>query len=523
MNCQYCTSPSFAMMNRRGFLSGCVGCAAAAVTGGGLLTRSSHAATARGKTKARVRVVFSEFPSDQPTWPNVGYDYEARRAELMGALTEGCPDVQFIPEVVINREQTAEVLARADDVDGYLVYTLALSWQGNPQTICAAGKPALLVDDLYGGSGEFLTQLPALCREKKPVEWVSSSRMDDVIESARCFALLKQEGKTADDFIAACRAIRHGNTSKPKDMAVKEDAVQTADIEEALKRLGETKILVIGGGWGGDAYRASVKELLGVEFVPIAFPEMHQAHQKADRGEAKAFADRWIKQAREVVEPDRAEIENAGALYVAMKQLMDKHDARGISINCLGGFYGGHLTAYPCLGFCQFNNDGLVGGCEADQRSALTMMVGSVLFGRPGYISDPVIDTSKYEIIYAHCVAPTHVFGPDGPANPYRIRNHSEDRKGASIQSLMPAGYMTTTIEIDAPSKTMLMHQARAAENIDNDKACRTKLAGELVGDMEKLVTNWSMGWHRVTFYGDLRRPLIAFADRVGLKVIEEA
>jgi hypothetical protein len=67
------------------------------------------------------------------------------------------------------------------------------------------------------------------------------------------------------------------------------------------------------------------------------------------------------------------------------------------------------------------------------------------------------------------------------------------------------------------------MHQGRSAENIYNDMACRTKLAVELKGDIEKLVSNWSMGWHRVTFYGDLREPLLAFADRVGLKVVEEA
>ena len=59
-----------------------------------------------------------------------------------------------------------------------------------------------------------------------------------------------------------------------------------------------------------------------------------------------------------------------------MKNLMHKHDAHGISINCLGGFYGGHIGAYPCLGFSQLNSDGFIGGCEADQRSALTMMAG---------------------------------------------------------------------------------------------------------------------------------------------------
>ena len=33
--------------------------------------------------------------------------------------------------------------------------------------------------------------------------------------------------------------------------------------------------------------------------------------------------------------------------------------------------------------------------------------------GRPGFISDPVIDTSKRQIIYAHCVASNRAFGPD--------------------------------------------------------------------------------------------------------------
>jgi hypothetical protein len=102
--------------------------------------------------------------------------------------------------------------------------------------------------------------------------------------------------------------------------------------------------------------------------------------------------------------------------------------------------------------------------------------------GRPGYISDPVIDTSKRQIIYAHCVAPNKVFGPQGATNPFSIMTHSDDR------------------------------------------ACRTKLCAEPLGDLEKLFTMWdSWGWHRVTFYGDLKEPVYAFADAIGWKVTEEA
>jgi hypothetical protein len=203
---------------------------------------------------------------------------------------------------------------------------------------------------------------------------------------------------------------------------------------------------------------------------------------------------------------------------------VEKHEARGISINCLGGFYGGHLKAYPCLGFSQFNSDGFVGGCEADQMSALTMATMGALINRPGYISDPVIDTSKRQIIYAHCVASNRAFGPQGQANPFQILTHSEDRQGASVRSLLPVGYLTTTLEFEQSRKEILFHRAKAVANDPDDRACRTKLCAEPVGDIEKLFTQWDQwGWHRVTFYGDLKEPVYALAEAAGWKVVEEA
>jgi len=203
---------------------------------------------------------------------------------------------------------------------------------------------------------------------------------------------------------------------------------------------------------------------------------------------------------------------------------MNRHKAQAITINCLGGFYGGHMTAYPCLGFFQLNNDGLVGACEADMVSTFTMLIMAYLVKRPGYISDPVIDTANNQVIYAHCVAPNKVFGPDGPANPYHIRSHSEDRKGAAIRSMLPLGEMTTTVQFDPRKKQVILHQGKTVANIDEDKACRTKLAVELKGDMEKLFNHWDKwGWHRVTYYGDLERPVRHIAALLGYEVVEEA
>jgi hypothetical protein len=256
----------------------------------------------------------------------------------------------------------------------------------------------------------------------------------------------------------------------------------------------------------------------------VAFAEVNDAWKAADRDAARAVAERWQKSATEVIGVSRETLETSAAMYLGMKEVLKRHGANAITINCLGGFYGGHIHAYPCLGFHELNNEGLIGACECDVRSTATMVAFTTLTqGRPGYISDPVIDTSKRQIIYAHCVAANRAFGPKGAANPFTIMTHSEDRQGASVRSILPVGYMTTTLEILPDAKQILFHQAKAVANDPDDRACRTKLCAEPVGDIEKLFTEWDRwGWHRVTFYGDLKAPVFALADAIGWTVVRE-
>ena len=104
------------------------------------------------------------------------------------------------------------------------------------------------------------------------------------------------------------------------------------------------------------------------------------------------------------------------------------------------------------------------------------------------------------------------------------FRSHSEDRQGAAVRSLLPAAYMTTALEVSRDGKEILLHRARAAGNDPDDRACRTKLEAEPVGEFEKLFREWDRwGWHRVTFYGDLEQPVRGLAAALGCKVVEEA
>ena len=70
----------------------------------------------------------------------------------------------------------------------------------------------------------------------------------------------------------------------------------------------------------------------------------------------------------------------------------------------------------------------------------------------------------------------------------------------------------------------MVIHQAKSLGSLDTERGCRTKLIGEVSGDIEKLFGFWSQfSWHRVTVFGDIKEPLSEFGRALGLEVIEEA
>jgi len=508
-------------LSRRRFLAGSAACAAGAT---GLAAWMARAAGAEAAAKPRIRVAFSHTSPDKITWPNIGYDYEGRSKQLLDQLASLCPEVELLPVHVMSNAQAAKVMADDAQVDGYLVYTLSMGGgtEALVNAIAKAGRPMVVVEDHYGGPFSLGFNGRAEKAGWKAV-CLSTSRLQDVAEVLRCFQVLKQPGATADDFLSAARATYKKNIAPMGDMTCAADAVRMNDLKQCLEQLRSSTILAVGGGWGMPGSGKAIEQEFGAKVVGIPHAELHEAFLKADPAEAAQRADQWMKGAEKMLEAKREDVVKSGAMHLAMQEVMKKYDARAITINCLGGFYSGALQAYPCLGFVEFNNSGLVGACEGDLQSTITMLAVGTLTGRPGFISDPVIDLAKNQIIYAHCVAPTKVFGPEGAANPYHIRSHSEDRRGAAVRSLLPLGYMTTTLEFIPGRRQAIFHQGKTVANIDEDKACRTKLAVEVKGDINKLFSGWGAGWHRVTYYGDLREPLQELCKALNITLVEEA
>jgi len=426
--------------------------------------------------KTRVSVAFPASKADEPTWPYMNYDVEERSNEVLLVLGEQLPDFEFVPSILHSVEEAEDLIrGDTDNFDGYLVYMTSL-WTKIEEVFARKAYPVVIADDPFAGSGGILSVNSIIRRESLPVVTVSSSNFGDVVDAVRLF--------------------------------------------EVMKRLRESRILVV---TDRNCEDGRVVEPLGTKIACMNSVEFRKFYDGVPDDEAKRCAESWISGAKDVIEPDEDEITRSAKIFLAMREAMSQKNADAITVDCLGLYYSDKLPAYPCLGFFQLNNEGSTGVCEADTRSTLCQLVFRYLTGRPAYVSDPVIDTAANQIVYAHCVSTNRVFGPGGLSNPYVIRSHAEDLKGASVQSLMPLGEAVTTIQINPEKRAISIHNAETVANIHDEKGCRTKLAATV--DAQTVFDNYHFelfSWHRVTCYGNHRDSIMKLARIYGLEVFEE-
>ncbi len=514
-------------ISRRGFVKGCGAIAAAAV--GRLASRTSTAADEQGG-KVRVAAVFLANINIREIWPHPQFDTEGRQKEVLALLKEGCPEIEFVPVTVVDPKDVQKAIALKDEVDGYLVYAMTLAWgfRKSMVDIGRVGKPMIVADEFLGGSGVFLTGYSELCSRQIPAAGVSTTRLSDLVTVVRQFAQVRKPGTMPVSFAKQCERVYRKTFAAGSETKCIYDPVTLTDIGECVKRFRESQFLIVGRGRGGQQH-----DFLGAKGRYIDFTELKELYDKVDQDKAAEWADRWSKQALDLPQGDYVDpsqptpdaIHKAGGVYLATLDLLKKYGTDTVTMNCLGGFASGHLPAYPCLGFMQLLDDGAQGVCEAMPDDTLSMLMARILTGRPGFVSDPALDTSKNQIVYAHCVATTKVFGPEGKSNDYRIRTlHNRDPRGACAESMLPADYVTTTFRTSFGRKQLIIHQAKSTGALDTERGCRTKLAAEVHGDIGKLFDQWDQfGWHRVTVYGDVREPLIEFGKALSLEIIEEA
>lgn len=406
----------------------------------------------------KIRKVYMGVPV--PSWPKAGFDINIDIQKLENILADiqlkSGLGVEFVGGDVVRVSSDVEKLKeKIGDVDGILAFNLSSGLGSFFRGIVDFGIPTILFSQPY--SGHDWSAVAGMFKGGKRVDVLATSDYKEI------FSRIK--------------------------------------LIDVIRRLKETKIIYIRNGGVDTNYATLVKERFGVEIISVDHNRLVDLYNSADVKAAEEDAKKWITNALKMVEPSKDEIIKSSRLYLAIKNLLKEESASAITINCLGLFRQGVLPAYPCLAFSSLNDEGLTGVCEADLNSTLTQLIVGYIAKRPGFVSDPVIDTATNTVIHAHCVAATRMDGPTNEPDPYIIRSHLEDDKGASLQVLMKIGQKVTVAKL-VGLNTMLISTGEIVASPDVDRGCRTKITTK-VPDARKILDNWSGGLHRVIFYGD--------------------
>ena len=403
----------------------------------------------------------------------------------LGNLERKLGDVKFVGGELVPPAEVTKILAKLGDADGVLLFHLSGHGGDAPAQamgqLVDAGLPTAVFSQPFSGHGWMY--FPQWQKAGKKVVLLPSSDWGEI------------------DRIAALMRV--------------------------APRLRQTRIIVVRGPQGTTAACSAkqVRERLGAEVIPISVEETVKAHQAVDIKAAEAEAEKyWISKAKNIVEPTRDDIINSARMYLAIKNLMIKEQAQAVtSSNCMG------RPAKGCLTFSKLNDLGLVGACEGDMDSTLTMLIFRYAFGIPGFISDPVFDISRNALIHFHCTSATKMDGTAGKRLPFTIRTQSDSEKGVSLDVENRIGQVVTCakfINLD----TMLISTGKIIEITHDELGCRTQFVTE-VADARKMFHNWGAGvlkggimalLHRDVFYGDHVRDIKNLGTLMGFKVIEE-
>lgn len=404
---------------------------------------------------------------------------EKERSKIIYKLNTALPDARFIYYTVTNAEEAKKIVDAEKESIGFVVVLLHVWSGGATRVFIESGKPVILIAESYGGGGEFLLEMRRAVEEKRRVVGISVRDLDNdiVIRKIKLLYTLHKLSSTRILFVT----------------------IDRERIEYFKKILGEH---------------------FGIEAIYIDGREFAEKYYRvADEEEARRIVLEWVSGAERVLEDRFEDLLKAAKLYLAMKRILQEYKAISIAIDCIYLFDKKILDAWPCLGYMKLWLEGFVPVCEADPYSAAILLVMWYLAERPGFISDPVLDQARDEVIYYHCYSPINPFGGNVKV-PYIITPAHLGVKRASVHVKLPVNEVITVAQFVPEQRIMTIHRGKTIGNEYSLHACATKLVAKT--NTRNLARNWLGGWHRVVFYGDFTDDLRDLATLIGYSVLEE-
>ena len=454
-------------------------------------------------------------------------------------LQRACADVDFIRWEGSYEDAVSEVENHREDYDGVLIVG-RVDWD---YRLAFTGLPTIVVYNLF----EFM--------DAQPYYLFATGETDQERN------VLRGGTDYPETRILTATLDRRNVCAPSVSEAMFNDLVYKIYLIRAIHELRQTRILMVkrdssetiaSVNYRGDynqyfppdhnaRFVRRMKELFGVEIVPVEAEEFYQAYANMDVGKAEEVAEKWMRDAREV-EASGEEISRTARAYLAFDALREMYDCDAMSTHIRTVAGSGELKDrfWPGLGLeLGFKTRGIQAACQNYPDLLLAEIMGYLMTGRPSMMGDYMYDVYNSTEILLHCGIPVNPWGDDRRL-PYTIRTHaespvrdipSEPGSSTGITAEWPAGETVTFWEVHALLGEIRLHTGTlvdgkavysGGEKLDN-VMCTAKVIAK-VDDMEKLQNQFRpylYGIHRIATLGDWRQQIKDMGRLLGLKVTE--
>jgi len=271
----------------------------------------------------------------------------------------------------------------------------------------------------------------------------------------------------------------------------------------------------------GSQTKETVVPHLQTQVRTVPHTQFYQVFKNVEATDAvKKLADAYRKNAKEIIQPTKADIFDAAKAYFALKRMIEMEQADALMMDCLPGLQRPHKHCPPCMGFMSLRDEGIAAGCQSDLNATLTLMLVQQLFDRPGFQQNASMETEKNHYFGAHCTCASKLSGTADPSEPYVLMDHAEAGWGCVPRVLWPAGQEVTMAQYlsgETPRMYLYSGNVVSCPPIPATGGCRTNVE-MTINEVDDVCD--VKGMHQVIFYGNYTKQLRTFCQLYGIQVV---
>ena len=256
-------------------------------------------------------------------------------------------------------------------------------------------------------------------------------------------------------------------------------------------KIGETEPWVINSCRSPE----TIKERVSCTVIPKERNQLYSIYQTINKEEAASEASRWTDKNKGLIGIREEDILKACRVTLAMKRILENHEADGLSMACFAMI--GDIDTTSCLALSALNDSANeIGACEGDLDAALTLYLLKAMGADFVWIGNPIIHPDN-TIDLAHCTAPTCACGSQ--LN-FKLMRHHESGRGVSPEVELPGDQIASAVRISVNAQSIVCHVG-PTERRNKLPACHTQI--RLHVESSQKVLDSLPGTHLVLSYGD--------------------